>query len=105
MYQQKNYIILPNLKKYISTWKPTYAFQVRPDTIVELWKDARNEGSNETWQKFALSVANKGYDMILSSPWYLNYISYGEDWKIYYLVEPENFTSKPLWMFNRKTLL
>ena len=29
---------------------------------------------------------------MLSAPFYLNYISYGEDWPKYYSVEPSNFT-------------
>ena len=29
---------------------------------------------------------------VLSAPFYLNYISYGDDWKKYYETEPSNFT-------------
>ena len=32
-----------------------------------------------------------GYRAILSSPWYLNYISYGPDWPTYYKVDPQAF--------------
>jgi len=32
-----------------------------------------------------------GYPVILSSPWYLNKISYGIDWEKYYLAEPLDF--------------
>jgi len=46
------------------------------------------------WQKYTLNVAQKGYNMILSSPWYLNMITYGQDWKKYYMTEPDNFTSR-----------
>ena len=37
-------------------------------------------------------VTRKGLRAILSSPWYLNYISYGSDWTKYYLVEPLTFS-------------
>jgi len=61
---------------------------------VEIWKDKSNgaTGQFETWHGYALATALKNYAMILSGPWYLNFISYGQDWKNYYLVEPTNFT-------------
>ena len=34
------------------------------------------------------AVTLSGLRAILSSPWYLNYISYGADWSEYYMVEP-----------------
>ena len=34
------------------------------------------------------NVTKSGLRAILSSPWYLNYISYGADWSNYYMVEP-----------------
>uniref|UniRef100_A0A672H9I6 Beta-hexosaminidase n=1 Tax=Salarias fasciatus TaxID=181472 RepID=A0A672H9I6_SALFA len=36
-------------------------------------------------------VTASGYTTILSAPWYLDYISYGQDWQKYYKVEPLNF--------------
>ncbi|MED6257252.1 hypothetical protein ATANTOWER_016422 [Ataeniobius toweri] len=36
-------------------------------------------------------VTAAGYTTILSAPWYLDYISVGQDWQKYYKVEPLNF--------------
>ena len=39
----------------------------------------------------AKQVSQAGYHSVLSAPFYLNYISYGEDWPKYYAVEPTAF--------------
>lgn len=36
-------------------------------------------------------VTKAGFTAILAAPWYLDYISYGQDWTKYYRVEPLNF--------------
>jgi hexosaminidase len=59
--------------------------KILPDTVVDVWK-----GGN--WQQDMAAVAQAGYHSVLSAPFYLNYISYGEDWPKYYSVEPSNFT-------------
>ena len=43
------------------------------------------------WEWEMAKVTGKGLRAILSSPWYLNYISYGSDWTKYYLAEPLDF--------------
>ncbi|CAL1268451.1 unnamed protein product, partial [Larinioides sclopetarius] len=58
-----------------------------PYTLVQVWKDKRSE----KWEDNILSIARKGYHIILSACWYLNYISYGMDWKKYYKCDPRNF--------------
>ncbi|XP_063819929.1 beta-hexosaminidase subunit beta isoform X1 [Pseudophryne corroboree] len=55
--------------------------QINPDTIVEVWK-AQN------YQEELSNVTAAGFSAILSAPWYLDYISYGQDWLKYYKVEP-----------------
>ena len=52
--------------------------------VVEVWK---GDGWNETMSR----VTKGGYHSVLSAPFYLNYISYGEDWRNYYTVEPTDF--------------
>ena len=33
----------------------------------------------------------KGYKVLISQPWYLNIIHYGQDWQNYYRFEPLDF--------------
>jgi len=60
--------------------------KVKEDTIVEVWKGGAN-----AWGKTMSEVTKSGLRGILSSPWYLNYISYGADWVKYYQADPHNF--------------
>ncbi|UXI18698.1 calreticulin [Sarcoptes scabiei] len=64
------------------------------DSIVVVWKDRSLDSGMDKWQNYIKNVAQKGYRIILSACWYLNYINYpypGMDWEKYYLCDPKNF--------------
>ncbi|XP_054715055.1 beta-hexosaminidase subunit beta-like [Uloborus diversus] len=65
--------------------------QAEPDSIVEVWKDTYLDHKMDKWENYIVPIARKGYQIILSACWYLNYISYGQDWKKYYACDPRNF--------------
>lgn len=53
-------------------------------------------GEDDAWKAELKAVTGKGYDAILSSPWYLNLGTYGgQDWKRYYSVDPTDFSGTP----------
>lgn len=63
------------------------SLQLKPDTVVHVWMGS---GSDAEMNK----VTTAGYTTILSAPWYLDYISYAQDWQKYYKVEPLNFNGQ-----------
>ncbi|ELT93601.1 hypothetical protein CAPTEDRAFT_180694 [Capitella teleta] len=81
--------------KYI-IWQDPIDNNVTVDmnTLVTIWKDSKNN-QDDPWQMHMEHVAKKGYKMLLSAPWYLNVITYGEDFREYYAIEPTNFTTDP----------
>ena len=43
-----------------------------------MWKDTSDNSEFDSWASYLNQVANQGYNVILSSPLYINYISYGK---------------------------
>ncbi|XP_075596898.1 beta-hexosaminidase subunit beta [Balearica regulorum gibbericeps] len=85
-YIQKILDIVSSYNKGYMVWQEVFdnKAQLKPDTVVQVWMD--NNYANE------LSiVTGAGFSAILAAPWYLDYISYGQDWKKYYSVEPLHF--------------
>ncbi|CAH8596091.1 unnamed protein product [Heterobilharzia americana] len=67
-------------------WQEIFQNGFRGDksTVVHVWKD-------KDWQTVVRNATKAGYRVLFSAAWYLNLISYGDDWKNYYLVDPRNF--------------
>nr|CAH8858037.1 unnamed protein product [Trichobilharzia regenti] len=67
-------------------WQEIFENGFRGDksTIVHVWKDTN-------WQTVMKNATQAGYRVLFSAAWYLNLISYGDDWKNYYLINPRNF--------------
>ncbi|XP_044031302.1 beta-hexosaminidase subunit beta isoform X2 [Siniperca chuatsi] len=85
-YIQRLLDIVTTTKKGYMIWQEVFdnGVKLKADTVVHVWIGG---GSNEEMGK----VTAAGYTTILSAPWYLDYISYGQDWQKYYKVEPLNF--------------
>ena len=71
-----------------------YPLQLADDAIVQVWKDTELVSTFKSWQEYTQPIAQKGYSIVLSACWYLNYISYGEDWKKYYKCDPRDFNGQ-----------
>lgn len=85
-YIQKILDIVSSTNKGYMIWQEVFdnEVKIKPDTVVEVWKSAR-------YQDELHNVTAAGYKTILATPWYLDYISYGQDWQKYYGAEPLNF--------------
>ncbi|XP_069556962.1 beta-hexosaminidase subunit beta isoform X2 [Brachyistius frenatus] len=85
-YIQRLLDIVTATKKGYVIWQEVFdnGVKLKPDTVVHVWIGG---GSNDEMGK----VTAAGYTTILSAPWYLDYISYAQDWQKYYKVEPLNF--------------
>ncbi|XP_001513475.2 beta-hexosaminidase subunit beta [Ornithorhynchus anatinus] len=86
-YIQKLLDIVASEKKGYIVWQEVFDNKVKlkSDTIVEVWIESN-------YAKELQDVTAAGFTTILAAPWYLDWITYGQDWKKYYSVEPLNFS-------------
>ncbi|KAI2664610.1 Beta-hexosaminidase subunit beta [Labeo rohita] len=85
-YIQKLLDIVASTNKGYMVWQEVFdnGVKLNADTVVEVWMGNKMEEELQ-------NVTGAGFTTILSAPWYLDYISYGQDWQRYYKVEPLNF--------------
>uniref|UniRef100_A0A8C2W543 Beta-hexosaminidase subunit beta n=2 Tax=Chinchilla lanigera TaxID=34839 RepID=A0A8C2W543_CHILA len=85
-YMQKLLSIIASLNKGSIVWQEVFDHKdkLQPGTIIQVWKI-------EMYDSELSQVTASGFPAILSAPWYLDNISYGQDWRQYYLVEPLDF--------------
>ncbi|XP_073219225.1 beta-hexosaminidase subunit alpha isoform X3 [Lepidochelys kempii] len=84
--------IISSYGKGYVVWQEVFdnGVKVKPDTIIHVWRE--NAGP---YQQEVARVTKAGYRALLSAPWYLNRISYGQDWQTAYQVEPLEFEGSP----------
>ncbi|XP_063170641.1 beta-hexosaminidase subunit alpha [Candoia aspera] len=87
-YIQRLLAIVSSYHKGYVVWQEVFdnGVKVNPNTIIHVWK-----GSPISFQEEMSRVTEAGFRTLLSSPWYLNCISYGQDWLPAYRVEPLDF--------------
>ncbi|XP_066514621.1 beta-hexosaminidase subunit beta isoform X2 [Hoplias malabaricus] len=85
-YIQRLLDIVSSTNKGYMVWQEVFdnGVKLKADTVVEVWM-------NNNVEKELQNVTGSGFTTILSAPWYLDYISYGQDWQKYYKVEPLSF--------------
>ncbi|KAM7231102.1 hypothetical protein CapIbe_017547 [Capra ibex] len=89
-YMQMVLDMISAMKKRSIIWQEVYDDEGKliPGTVVQVWKmdSFYNELGN---------ITAAGFPVIISAPWYLDTIHYGQDWRQYYSVEPLNFAGTP----------
>ena len=65
--------------------------QPKSNSIIQIWKDVESDDQHDRWQDYLFNITRDGYAVILSSPWYISFISYGyQEWYKWYSIDPMN---------------
>ncbi|XP_041815740.1 beta-hexosaminidase subunit beta isoform X1 [Chelmon rostratus] len=87
-YIQRLLEIVTTTRKGYIIWQEVFdnGVKLKPDTLIHVWK-----GNQQQYQNEMANVTASGYQTLLSTPWYLNRISYGQDWQGHYKADPQDF--------------
>ncbi|XP_026153086.1 beta-hexosaminidase subunit beta isoform X1 [Mastacembelus armatus] len=87
-YIQRLLDIVTTTKKGYMIWQEVFdnGVTLKQDTVIHVWK-----GNQQQYQDEMANITSSGYQTLLSTPWYLNRISYGQDWQGYYKADPQDF--------------
>uniref|UniRef100_E1B9H0 Beta-hexosaminidase n=1 Tax=Bos taurus TaxID=9913 RepID=E1B9H0_BOVIN len=82
--------MISTMKKRSIVWQEVYDDEGKllPGTVVQVWKMG-------DFYKELENITAAGFPVIISAPWYLDVINYGQDWRQYYSVKPLNFAGTP----------
>ncbi|XP_008421770.1 beta-hexosaminidase subunit beta isoform X1 [Poecilia reticulata] len=87
-YIQKLLDIVAATNKGYIIWQEVFdnGVKLKPDTLIHIWK-----GTPQAYQSEMARITSAGYKTLLSAPWYLNHITYGQDWPGFYKADPQDF--------------
>ncbi|KAA0717167.1 Beta-hexosaminidase subunit beta [Triplophysa tibetana] len=87
-YIQRLLDIVTTTKKGYMVWQEVFdnGVKLKADTQIHVWKE------RPQYQDEMARITAAGFNALLSAPWYLNRISYGQDWMNIYKADPKNFT-------------
>ncbi|XP_063065913.1 beta-hexosaminidase subunit beta isoform X2 [Engraulis encrasicolus] len=87
-YIQRLLDIVSTTSKGYMIWQEVFdnGVKLKPDTLVHVWMNGASGFGEELAR-----VTAAGFNTLLSAPWYLDWISYGQDWEKYYKAEPQDF--------------
>ncbi|KAL6106704.1 hexa [Pungitius sinensis] len=76
------------LNKTAIVWQDVFDYHERipKDTVLHIWK-----GNPASYRAELSRMTKAGMKVLLAAPWYINHISYGQDWREYYNVQPLDF--------------
>ncbi|KAJ8252265.1 hypothetical protein COCON_G00215770 [Conger conger] len=77
------------LNKTSVLWQDVFDYheKIPKSTVLLVWK-----GLPPKYYSEMSRMTKAGFRVLLTAPWYLNHISYGQDWRAAYTVKPLNFS-------------